>query len=109
MKENVIRHAGTNFTVTSDRRGNDVLTDAAITEKYQHDWSADAPGMPSAVVRPATTEALAETLKLCHGNDQAVVVQGGLTGLYWRRYSQAGEIAINLSGSMALKNWMQIQ
>jgi len=76
--------------------GNDVLTDAAITEKYQHDWSADAPGMPGAVVRPATTEALAETLKICHDNDQAVVVQGGLTGLTGGGIPQAGEIAINL-------------
>lgn len=75
---------------------NDVLTGASITEKYQHDWSADAPGVPGAVVRPATTQALSETMKLCHEFDQPVVVQGGLTGLTGGGIPKAGEIAINL-------------
>ena len=75
---------------------NDVLTGDSITEKYQHDWSADAPGVPGAVVRPASTQALSETMKLCNEFDQPVVVQGGLTGLTGGGIPKAGEIAINL-------------
>lgn len=77
-------------------KDNDVLTGNAISEKYQHDWSADAPGMPGAVIRPASTRALAETLKLCHAHDQSVVVQGGLTGLTGGGIPRSGEFAINL-------------
>ena len=75
---------------------NDVLLGDSITEKYQHDWSADLPGLPGAVVRPASTQALSETLKLCHQDEQPVVVQGGLTGLAGGGIPKAGEIAINL-------------
>jgi len=74
----------------------DVLLGDSISEKYQHDWSADAPGIPGAVVRPATTGALSEILALCHGLDQSVVVQGGLTGLTGGGIPKTGEIAINL-------------
>ncbi len=74
----------------------DVLLGDSISEKYQHDWSADAPGVPGAVARPATTQALSEILALCHKNDQHVVVQGGLTGLTGGGIPKSGEIAINL-------------
>jgi len=75
---------------------NDVLLGDRISEKYQHDWSADAPGMPGAVLRPNNTQALSEILRLCHANDQPVVVQGGLTGLTGGGIPQPGEFAINL-------------
>jgi FAD/FMN-containing dehydrogenase len=75
---------------------NDVLIGDSISEKYQHDWSADAPGIPGAVVRPSSTQALSESLKLCHASDQQVVVQGGLTGLTGGGIPKPGEIAINL-------------
>ena len=74
----------------------DVLLGDSISEKYQHDWSADAPGIPGAVVRPSTTRALSEVLTLCHGLDQSIVVQGGLTGLTGGGIPKPGEIAINL-------------
>jgi FAD/FMN-containing dehydrogenase len=74
----------------------DVLSGSSITEKYQHDWSADAPGIPGAVLRPATTEALSAILKCCHASDQPVVVQGGLTGLTGGGIPKPGELAINL-------------
>lgn len=74
----------------------DVLCGESISDKYRHDWSADAPGMPGAVVRPATTQALSAVLALCHDSDQPVVVQGGLTGLTGGGIPKSGEIAINL-------------
>ena len=75
---------------------NDVLLGDSISEKYQHDWSADAPCQPGAVLRPSTTQALSEVLALCHAYDQPVVVQGGLTGLTGGGIPKAGEFAINL-------------
>jgi FAD/FMN-containing dehydrogenase len=76
--------------------GNDVLLGKSISEKYQHDWSADAPGMPRAVLRPASTEALSAILRLCHDAGQPLVVQGGLTGLTGGGIPKSNEIAINL-------------
>ena len=58
-----------------------LLTGADITARYQHDWSAEAPGIPLAVARPATTEEVAGILRVCFEYGQPVVVQGGLSGL----------------------------
>ncbi|MEX2365945.1 MAG: FAD-binding protein, partial [Pseudohongiellaceae bacterium] len=58
-----------------------ILTGAQISEKYQHDWSAEPAGLPVAVVRPGSTDEVSAILALCSAHGQKVVVQGGLTGL----------------------------
>jgi FAD/FMN-containing dehydrogenase len=73
-----------------------VLTGAEISGKYQHDWSAETPGMPLAVVRPASTAEVAAVLKACHAAGQPVVVQGGLSGLCGGGNPRANEIAVSL-------------
>jgi FAD/FMN-containing dehydrogenase len=49
-----------------------------------------------AVLRPASTAALAEALSLCHAQRWPVVVQGGLTGMAGGATPQPGEIALSL-------------
>ena len=73
-----------------------VLSGAEISAKYQHDWSAETPGVPVAVVRPSSTDEVAAILKLCHAAGQPVVVQGGLSGLCGGGNPRANEVALSL-------------
>ncbi|MEY4642681.1 MAG: hypothetical protein RLZZ227_2675 [Pseudomonadota bacterium] len=73
-----------------------VLSGADISAKYHHDWSGEAPGIPLAVVRPASTDEVAAILKLCSSIGQPVVVQGGLSGLCGGGNPRANELALSL-------------
>ena len=42
-----------------------VLTGADISTRYQHDWSAEEPGIPIAVARPVSTAEVSAILKIC--------------------------------------------
>ena len=61
---------------------------------------ADASRMPCAdpiaLVRPTTTAEVSTALRICHAHDQAVVTQGGLTGLAGGACMLGGEIALSL-------------
>src|SRR4051794_4292834 len=54
-----------------------------IDPRHLHDWMVAAePGVtPLAVVYPRSTEEVSAVLRTCHAHGQAVVPQGGLTGL----------------------------
>jgi FAD/FMN-containing dehydrogenase len=73
-----------------------VLLGSEISERYQHDWSSEAPGIPLAVVRPQSTAELSAILACCHAHNQPVVVQGGLSGLCGGGNPRAGEVAISM-------------
>jgi FAD/FMN-containing dehydrogenase len=73
-----------------------VLHGNEISERYQHDWSSEAPGIPLAVVRPQSTAELSAVLACCHALDQPVVVQGGLSGLCGGGNPRDGEVAISM-------------
>lgn len=73
-----------------------VLTGTDISAKYQHDWSAEAPGIPVAVVRPTSTDEVAAIMRVCSAANQPVVVQGGLSGLCGGGNPRANEVAISL-------------
>ena len=49
-----------------------------------------------ALIRPASTEEVAEVLKLCHAAGQAVVTHGGLTGLVGGARADKDDIVISL-------------
>ncbi len=51
---------------------------------------------PIALVRPSTTEEVATALRICFEHDQAVVTQGGLTGLSGGACLREGEVALSL-------------
>jgi FAD/FMN-containing dehydrogenase len=73
-----------------------VLAGAKVDARYNVDFSHENACMPSAVLRPASTEDVAVILRECHRAQQRVVIQGGLTGLAGGATPQAGEIAISL-------------
>lgn len=56
-----------------------------------------------ALVRPKTTEELSGVMALCHEHGQAVVVQGGLTGLVDGGLAGENELAISLERMNAIE------
>ncbi|MEK0085770.1 FAD-binding oxidoreductase [Benzoatithermus flavus] len=73
-----------------------VLAGEAVPERNRADWSGLPPTRPLAVVRPRATEEVATALRICHAHGQAVVPQGGLTGLCGGARAGAGEVALSL-------------
>lgn len=67
-----------------------------VSERYSHDWSAEAAHVPACVIRPGSTNEVSRVLALCHEHHQPVVVQGGLTGLCGGGNPQPGEFALSL-------------
>ncbi|BAO91200.1 MULTISPECIES: FAD-binding oxidoreductase [Caballeronia] len=60
------------------------------------DWSGMPGATPLAIVRPRTTEEVARALAICSRCKQAVVTQGGLTGLVGGANLLGGEVALSL-------------
>lgn len=75
---------------------NKVLTKKQICDRYVHIWQMDIPLNAVAVVLPESTEDVAEIMKICHANNQLVVVHGGLTNLVGGTETQENELVISL-------------
>ncbi|WP_410011000.1 FAD-binding oxidoreductase [Rhizobium sp. NRK18] len=75
---------------------NAVLSGSELPERNRTDWSFLPNADPLAVVRPASTEDVAVTLKLCHEAGIPVTPQGGLTGLCGGARPLDGGIALSL-------------
>jgi FAD/FMN-containing dehydrogenase len=58
-----------------------ILTDVAIEGRHISDWSGIGAVRPLAVVLPHSTSEVSTVLQICNRWGQAVVPQGGLTGL----------------------------
>jgi FAD/FMN-containing dehydrogenase len=58
-----------------------LLTDAADTAAYSEDWRKLYQGRTPAVVRPASTQELADVVKLCAASGTRLVPQGGNTSM----------------------------
>ncbi len=74
-----------------------VLTGEAVAERNPlAGLSQSHSGLPSAVLRPRTTEDVSTILKLCHQHEQAIVPQGGMTGLVEGTVASSNELALTL-------------
>jgi len=62
------------------------------------------PSQAIALIRPKTTQELSAVMKLCHNARQAIVVQGGMTGLVEGATSSTDELAISLERMNAVKS-----
>ena len=58
-----------------------LVRDPALMQSYLTDWRNAYQGQAALVVRPATTEEVAEVVRICHDAQVALVPQGGNTGL----------------------------
>ncbi len=73
-----------------------VRTGTAIGERALTDWTARTPTRPAALLLPRTTAEVSSALALCHAAHQAVVPQGGMTGLAGGAIARHGDIALSL-------------
>src|SRR5215213_5153220 len=73
-----------------------VLAGTEVPERNRDDWSGLPPTRPLAVLRPRTTEQVSAALRICHAHRQAIVPQGGLTGLCGGARAGDGEVALSL-------------
>jgi FAD/FMN-containing dehydrogenase len=73
-----------------------VATGANIPDRRHMDWSGVPGATPAALLRPRNTEDLSRMLAICHEHHQAVVPQGGLTGLAGGACCAPGEVAVSL-------------
>lgn len=75
-----------------------VLTGGAIESRYCKEYFSPIPesSRPLAVVRPRNTGQVAAILRHCHQQHQAVVTQGGMTGLSGGVLPQNDELILSL-------------
>ncbi|MDR5839118.1 FAD-binding oxidoreductase [Caballeronia sp. LZ034LL] len=73
-----------------------VTLPADFAGRKHADWSRTPSADPIALIRPRTTEQVATALRICHAHRQAVVTQGGLTGLAGGACMLGGEVALSL-------------
>ncbi len=71
-----------------------VLTDPSVTAAYETDWSRRWSGRSRCVVRPASTDQVAEVVRACIAHDVNVVPQGGNTGLVGGGVPRNGEVVV---------------
>lgn len=75
--------------------GSGVLTGEAVRERVAV-WGTNQPMEAKAIVRPSTADEVSAVLKLCHAEGQAVVPQGGMTGLVRGGMPNQQEIALSM-------------
>lgn len=73
-----------------------VLTDPAVMEGYVTDWTGRWRGEASAVIRPGSTDEVAEVVRACGAAGVPVVPQGGDTGLVGGSVPAGGEVVLSL-------------
>lgn len=96
MTDHTRRSSDTLLAELRDALGDDgVLVGDEVTARAG-DGSGTVPCAARAVLRPRTTEQLSAALSACHGANQPVVPQGGLTGLVGGGVAGDLEVAITL-------------
>jgi FAD/FMN-containing dehydrogenase len=73
-----------------------VLTDPELCAGYEVDWTGRFRGRAAAVVRPGSTDEVAEVLALLDAAGRPVVPQGGNTGLVGGGVPRGGEVVLSL-------------
>ena len=81
-------------TIVGDRG---MVTDAADISPYVHDWRGNYIGRTPLVVLPASTQEVADVVKLCFETRTPIVPQGGNTGMVGGSVPDATNRAIVLS------------
>ncbi len=83
-----------------------VMTDWADQEPYAVDWRKLFPGKPACVVRPSSTEQVAQIVQICYEAGVAVVPQGGNTGLAGGAVpdNSGTQVLLSLNRMVAIRN-----
>ncbi len=71
-------------------------TGSDIQDRYMVDWSRENPCKPDVILKPSSSSDVSTILRHCHAADQAVVTQGGMTGLVGGATPRPGEWVISM-------------
>ena len=80
-----------------------VKTGDDIPVRNSFDQTKMAPISPTALVLPRNVEQVSEALKICNAHKQAVVTQGGMTGLAAGAHPREGEVALSLERMVGIE------
>jgi len=80
-----------------------VRTGEAIADRHRTDWTGYAPTRPLAVLLPRSTEEVSAALRICNARRQAIVPQGGMTGMAAGAVPRAGDIALSVERMRAIE------
>lgn len=72
------------------------LIGTAVAEAARSDASRTGRDLPMALLRPASVDEVSRAMALCHAAGQAVVPQGGMTGLAGGANPRPGDFALSL-------------
>ncbi len=75
---------------------NNILAHGKEKNRFTHIWKTDIPLAALAIVFPRSTEEVSAIMKLCHENNQEVVVHGGVTNLVGGTQTQEKQLVISL-------------
>ena len=84
--DRIVEELGTSIMLTGDDVG----------DRYSVDWSRENPCKPDVVLRPRSTAEVSTILRLCNESGQAVVTQGGMTGLVGGATPRPAEWALSM-------------
>ncbi len=85
------------ITKLSDAIGHqNVLTGTALEERYVHIWDMHNPLSALCLVTPRSTSDVSKIMKICHQQNQPVVIHGGLTNLVGSTETQGPEVVISM-------------
>ena len=74
-----------------------LLTDPSVAASYETDWTGRFTGRARCVVRPGTTEQVADVVRACAAQGIQICVQGGNTGLVGGSVPVNGAVLLSLA------------
>ncbi|NIC03845.1 FAD-binding oxidoreductase [Billgrantia bachuensis] len=80
-----------------------VLTGEDVKQR-RVDWMSGTSCRAGAIVRPGSTDELADVMRLCHAAGQPVVTHGGLTGLVHGGEANPDELVVSLERMSAIES-----
>ena len=83
--------------------GADEVLAGNASPRHLKDWSTASGGTPLAILRPRSTAELSRMLAICNTHGQAVVPQGGLTGLVGGAVPGEGQVVVSLERMNAIE------
>ncbi len=81
--------------LTEELGADGVVGNKRLRERATSYWDS-SPTEAKCLLRPQSTKQLSALMRICHDNDQSVIVQGGLTGIVEGALSTADDIIISL-------------
>ena len=82
---------------------NGIISGPDLAERAVSYWDP-SPTEAMVLVRPKTTQQVSDVLRVCHEHGQAVVVQGGLTGVVEGALAGSDEVIISLERMNAIES-----